>query len=214
MTFPPTYFCPPGVFNRYLVMKRDGQTELFEVAATMPEGLAYRDGVLSSAEEAELTAHLTNLEVRPFQFRGVEARRRVVYFGWRYDFAGQRLQAAEPMPDFLLPLRERAADLAGIAPETFSHLLINEYAAGTPIGWHRDRAVFDDVVGVSLGAPCGLRFRRLAGVGWERLSVPLSPRSAYLLRGAARNEWEHSIAPVRDLRYSITFRSLNIPIGP
>lgn len=174
----------------------------------MPDGMAYGGGMISPGHEAELAARLGELDFQPFQFRGFEGRRRVVSYGLRYDFAGQRLIAAEPMPDFLLPVRRQAAGLAAAPPEAFVQVLINEYRPGAPIGWHRDRAVFADVIGVSLLAPCRLRFRRPAGGSWERLSVPLAPRSAYLLRGAARTEWEHSIAPARDLRYSITFRSL------
>ena len=39
-------------------------------------------------------------------------------------------------------------------------------------------------------------------------SLIVEPRSAYLLRGPSRTEWEHSIPAVDALRYSITFRSL------
>jgi len=195
-------------------MARHAQADLFDASPTFPEGLVYRDGVIAAQDEAELAARLAGLDFQPFQFRGVEGRRRVVSFGLRYDFAGQRLLAAEPMPDFLLPVRTRAARLAAAPPEAFVQVLINQYQPGAPIGWHRDRAAFADVVGVSLLAPCLLRFRRPLGESWERLSVPLAPRSAYLLRGAARNEWEHSIAPARDLRYSITFRSLKPPARP
>jgi len=33
-------------------------------------------------------------------------------------------------------------------------------------------------------------------------------RSAYLLRGPVRRDWEHSIPPLDQLRYSVTFRSV------
>ncbi len=112
------------------------------------------------------------------------------------------------MPEFLLPLRERAAEVAGLAPESLQQVLVTEYAPGAPIGWHRDKPVFQDVVAISFLAPCLLRFRRRLRDGWERRSLDVMPRSAYVLSGAARTEWEHSIPPVSALRYSVTFRNL------
>lgn len=87
--------------------------------------------------------------------------------------------------------------------------MITEYREGAPIGWHKDRPVFGDVVGVSLSSPCTFRFRRKSGKIWVRHSLQAMPRSVYLLRGASRTEWEHSIPGVDALRYSVTFRTLN-----
>ena len=112
------------------------------------------------------------------------------------------------LPEFLLPLRERAAQVAGLAPESLQQVLVTEYAPGAPIGWHRDKPEFQDVVAISFLAPCLLRFRRRLRDGWERRSLDVMPRSAYVLRGAARTEWEHSIPPLSALRYSVTFRNL------
>ena len=105
-------------------------------------------------------------------------------------------------------MRDRAALLADVAPDAFVHALIIEYARGAGIGWHRDRPVFGDVVGISLGSDVPLRFRLREGAKWRRFTLTAKPRSAYLLRGPAREEWEHSIAPVAALRYSITLRTL------
>jgi alkylated DNA repair dioxygenase AlkB len=184
------------------------QLGLFAPAADVPEGLVYREDVLTREEEARLAEQLAGLDFQPFQFHGFEGNRRTVSFGFRYAFDGSGLKAAEPMPDWLLPVREKAAELAGLAPEALEHLLIVEYAPGAGIGWHRDRPVFGDVVGISLLAPARLRFRRKLGSAWERKAVLVAPRSAYLLRGPARSEWEHSIAPMEVLRYSLTFRTL------
>ena len=132
----------------------------------------------------------------------------MVSFGARYDYGKRAVEAADPMPQFLLPLRARIAELAGLAPEAFSQSLINEYQPGAGIGWHCDKPQFGVVVGVSLVSPCVLRLRRRAGAKWERAAAPLAPRSAYLLSGPAREVWEHSITPGEQLRYSITFRTL------
>jgi alkylated DNA repair protein (DNA oxidative demethylase) len=186
------------------------QLNLFDgdAPADVPEGLASRPDFLSEAEEAGLAERLAALPFRAFEFHGFEGKRRTISYGLQYRFDGSGLHEAEPFPDWLLPLRDRAADWAVVAREAIRHALIVEYAPGAGIGWHRDRPVFGDVVGISLLAPARLRFRRKAGDKWERKSLLAEPRSAYLLRGPAREEWEHSIAPMERLRYSITFRTL------
>lgn len=185
------------------------QPGLFDPPAPpAPEGFRYAPAFVSPPEEAELLARLEELPFEPFQFRGYEGRRRVHSFGWKYDFNGPGLVEADPIPEWLQPLRERAEAFAGLPAGEFAHVLINEYREGAPIGWHRDRPQFDRVVGVSLKSATVMRFRRRAGAKWERLHAPLAPRSAYLLDGPARAEWEHSIAEAPAHRYSVTFRNL------
>jgi alkylated DNA repair dioxygenase AlkB len=174
----------------------------------LPEGFAYQPELLTREDEAALVEQLAVLPLREFEFHGYLGKRRVVSFGWHYDFSGRGLNTAEDMPTFLLPVRERAAEFAGIPASELSHVLVTEYRPGAAIGWHRDKAVFGDVVGVSLLSSCTFRFRRNAGTSWERASLTVEPRSAYLLRGPARSVWEHSIPGVDSLRYSITFRTL------
>ncbi len=129
-------------------------------------------------------------------------------FGWRYDFERARFEPVEPIPEFLFDVRARAAAFAGLTPDDLSHALLTEYISGTPIGWHKDRPQFEDVLGISLLSACAFRFRRKQGTKWQRYSFTAEPRSIYLMRGPSRWEWEHSIPPVETLRYSITFRSL------
>jgi alkylated DNA repair dioxygenase AlkB len=184
-----------------------GQPDLFGSPA-LPEGLEYRSGFVSPEEEAELAARLAQLPFKAFEFHGFTGNRRTVSFGWHYAFDGSGLKPAEPLPDWMEPLAARAAELAGLERQAFAHALVIEYAPGAGIGWHRDRPVFGDVVGISLLAPAKLRFRRKQGAKWERATVLAEPRSAYLLRGPARDEWEHSIPAMESLRYSITLRTL------
>ena len=174
----------------------------------LPDGFAYAEEIVSPDQEGILIATIKDLPFREFEFRGFIGKRRTVSFGWRYDFNVQELQEAENIPAFLLPLRARVAELAGLSADRLQHALVTEYGPGAAIGWHRDRPEFEDVIGISLGAPCLFRFRRKLGTRWERASIELQPRSAYLLRGSARTDWQHSIPPVDKLRYSITFRSL------
>jgi len=173
----------------------------------MPPGLEFREEFVDAAGEARLIEDVARLAFKPFEFHGWTGNRETVSFGWRYDFNQALVTPAPPIPGFLLPLRERAAALAGIGAETFEQALVIRYDAGAGIGWHRDRPVFDQVFGLSLLSPCVLRFRRRRTPGFERFSLAAPPRSAYLLSGEIRHEWEHSIAPLDQLRYSITFRS-------
>ena len=185
------------------------QLDLLEPApAALPQGLRYRPELIPAADEAALVEEIAALPFRPFEFHGYLGNRRTVSFGFRYDFGDQAMHEAEPIPDFLLPLRERAADFAGIAAAALPHALVTEYAPGAGIGWHRDRPVFSDVIGVSLLAPCRFRLRRQHGDKWQRAALDLAPRSVYLLRGPVRHDWQHSIAPMQELRYSVTFRRL------
>jgi alkylated DNA repair dioxygenase AlkB len=186
------------------------QLSLLEPPPTVPQGFAYRPELVSREEEAALIGAVRELPFREFEFHGFLGKRRTVSFGLRYDFADSKMRCAEPIPDFLLPLRERAAVFAGLGSAEIEHALVSEYAPGAAIGWHRDRSVFGDVIGVSLASACRFRFRRVRtkGAGWERAAAVLEPRSAYLLRGPARTVWEHSIPPADSLRYSVTFRTL------
>jgi len=181
---------------------------LDEPRAALPEGFVYRPELVTPAEETELIAEFDTLDFKPFEFHGYFGNRRTVSFGWHYDFASTRVRPASDIPDFLLPLRDKAAALADIDPAALEHALVTEYAPDAGIGWHRDRPVFDDVIGISLGAPCRFRLRKKHGDGWDRTAIELAPRSAYLLRGPVRREWEHSIPPLDRLRYSVTFRSV------
>jgi alkylated DNA repair dioxygenase AlkB len=184
------------------------QADLFETSDTLPVGMRYAPDVISPDEEQALAAEMVHLPFREFEFHGFLGKRRTVSFGWHYDFSGRGLQQAGGIPDFLLPARARAAAFAGIDPAALQHALLIEYSPGAGIGWHRDRPAFDDVIGISLLSPCTFRLRRKQGSRWERRSLTARPRSAYLLRGPSRTEWEHSIPPLETLRYSITFRSL------
>jgi alkylated DNA repair protein (DNA oxidative demethylase) len=188
----------------------------FLAPADLPEGLAYAPGFLSKAEEAALAGRLDALPFQPFEFHGFLGKRQTISFGWSYKFDGSGLGEAAPIPDWLQPARARAAQFAGLAPDALEHALLVKYEEGAGLGWHRDRPVFGDVIGISLLSPAPLRFRRKlvlsevegARAKWQRFTLSAEPRSIYVLRGPSRSEWEHSLAPVETLRYSITFRTL------
>jgi alkylated DNA repair dioxygenase AlkB len=177
-------------------------------SATAPEGFRYQAEVLPPEEEQNLIEQIRKLPLKEFEFHGYVGKRRVISYGWHYDFGTERLQQTSEIPAFLHRAREHAALFAGLKPEDLRHALVTEYSPGTTIGWHRDKGVFDDVVGISLLSSCVFRLRRKVTSSWERYSQTVEPRSAYLLRGSSRTEWEHSIPAVDALRFSITFRSL------
>jgi alkylated DNA repair protein (DNA oxidative demethylase) len=172
-------------------------------------GLVYREGVIGAAEHDELVAQLEATDLEPFRFHGWIGNRKTRTFGWRYDFDDASFAPADPIPEWLLPLRDTAAKLAGVAPDDFAHVLLARYDPGAGIGWHRDRPQFEDVVGFSLGSPAVIRFRQRTGDSFRRANVHLEPRSAYLLSGEVRHDWKHSIVPGATLRFSITFRTLS-----
>lgn len=193
------------------MMARKRQLSLLDAGPTLPEGFRYQPDLITLSDEQKLLEHIRQLPLKEFEFQGFVGKRRTISFGWRYDFNERALRNADPIPAFLLQLREAAAEFAGLAAGQLQQALVIEYDAGASIGWHRDKAVFGDVVGISLLSPCRFRFRRKAETRWDRASLTAEPRSAYLLRGPSRTEWEHSIPAVDALRYSVTFRNLRQP---
>lgn len=172
-----------------------------------PPGFTYISDFLTTDEEREL---LGAVEVLPFHevvMRGQAARRTVIHFGWDYDYEGWKIHPTTPPPPFLRALADRAAGVADVPAEALEQFLVARYPAGATIGWHRDAPMFGSpVIGISIGAPCTMRFRRKAGE--KSVALPLERRSLYVLDGAARTQWQHSIPPVKELRYSISMRVL------
>jgi alkylated DNA repair dioxygenase AlkB len=187
-------------------------------ASDLPDGFDYRDGFISRKEEHLLLAAIGRLTFSQVIMRGVAAKRRTAHFGWTYGYYSRRTEPGPPLPDDLMPLRARFAEWAGIDPELFVEALVTEYPAGASIGWHRDAPIFGAVVaGLSLASGSRMRFRPYlspsdvrSGNSPRRTThqIDLAPRSGYLLAGAARKAFEHSIGAVRSPRYSITFRTV------
>jgi alkylated DNA repair dioxygenase AlkB len=191
------------------------QADLFDRVVALPDGFVYQPGFLSAGDESELLDAIESLPFKEAEYREWRAKRRIVSYGGRYDFQHHALNAAPPIPDFLRPLRDRIADWAKISASTIHHAVIAEYRPGTQLGWHRDVPDFEQIAGVSLGGAARMRLRPYPPKRGARSThlVELAPRSAYAFRGAARWEWQHAISPTKELRYSITFRTLrrNVP---
>jgi alkylated DNA repair dioxygenase AlkB len=185
-----------------------GSEDLFGFSGRLPEGFRYQADLLAVPEAELLARDLAGMPFKPFDFHGYQANRQVVAYGFRYDYGRREVVEAGPLPPILVFLRQKIAEAFDRPAEAFQQVLINEYRAGAGIGWHRDKPEFDEVVGVSLLAPCTFRFRRKSGEAWDRVSLTVEPRSAYLLSGPSRTDWQHSIPPLDRRRYSITYRTL------
>jgi alkylated DNA repair dioxygenase AlkB len=193
------------------VLQNDLFDDLPPPSAGWPPGLSYEAGFLSEAEEAGLIELVRRLPLAAARYKSYTARRRVLSYGGSFDYDDNRLLPAQPLIEALHPLRERVAAWAGVAAESLRHGLVAEYAPGTPLGWHRDVPDFAEVFGVSLGSAAQLRFRPYPPDRPRRediVRLTVAPRSIYALRDAARWHWQHSVAPVAALRWSITFRTL------
>jgi alkylated DNA repair dioxygenase AlkB len=173
-----------------------------------PEGLVYRPELVSAGEEKALLAELESLRFDPIVMHGQAAKRTARHYGLDYDYEARTPKPGEPVPAWILPVRERAAQLAGHEPDELVEILVQRYPPGSTIGWHRDAPAFGTVVGVSLGGSSRLRFQRGRGDERRVWELTLEPRSGYVLAGEARRSWQHSIPPTKELRYSITFRTL------
>lgn len=180
--------------------------DLFEMSPI--PGLATAADLITADEERVLIEAINDCALTPFRFQGWEGKRLTISFGFNYDFTTQRLARAEPIPDWLLPVRHKMSAFAGLDPEVLIQALLIRYDPGAGIGWHRDRPIYEHVLGLSLGARADMRFRRHKRDGaFDRLTVPLEPRAGYRLSDEVRHEWEHSIVEMDLPRWSITFRT-------
>ena len=182
------------------------QSDLF--GRVLLPGLEAAESFITKAEEAALIGHIEQAGLETFKFQQWEGKRRTRSFGWSYDFQTGVFARAAPIPDWLAPIADRAERFAALPPGALAQALLISYGPGAGIGWHKDRPVFEHVIGISLGGEAAMRFRRRRHDKFDRFALPLAPRSIYRLAAEARHAWEHSIAPIETARWSITFRSL------
>ena len=172
------------------------------------DGLRYELELVPPVIERELLDVFEDLRWDPIVIRGQAAKRTARHYGLDYDYEARTPKPGEQVPEWLEPVRDLAADFAGFEPVELAEILVQRYPPGSAIGWHRDAPAFDTVIGVSLGGFSRLRFQRGKREEREVVEIGLEPRSGYVLSGEARWSWQHSIPPTKELRYSITFRTL------
>ncbi len=177
-------------------MRNGQQLTLIDLPGHLPNGLVYRPHFLTEDEELVLLAYIENLSMPLLRFKEHESKRRGMSF-------------EHELPTFLLPLQHKVAKWLGVPRAAINEAFVQEYPMGYGIGWHRDRET-PRVIGISLKGWARMRFRPIDKIGKvkEILSAELEPRSAYLMQGEVATRWQHSVAPVQALRYSITFRTL------
>lgn len=177
----------------------------------MPEGFRYYPDIISQAEETELIAEISKEQLHTFIFQGFEAKRKVASFGYDWNFQSRTLTPGRAVPASLTPLIEKVARRLQLTPEEFEEVLLTEYPAGSVINWHRDAPPFDLIAGISLLSDCTFRLRphdKNKQIRSSIISIPVKRRSLYVLQGVCRTDWQHSISPVKNLRFSVTLRTL------
>lgn len=177
-----------------------------------PRGFSYFPDFLSHDEEQEVLKQFKALEWQKIIMYGVTAKRTVIHYGLGYEFKNRRLTKTPAIPEFLEFIVQRAAPLLQVPEQELVELLISRYPVGAGIGWHKDAPVFDKIFGISLASSCFLNFRSVDKK--QVIKQMLIPGSAYILDLLARSQWQHCIRPVKQVRYSITVRSLRKKNNP
>jgi len=176
-----------------------------------PPGFSYFPGFISQKEEIELIKEIELTSLHPLIFQGYEAKRKVASYGYDWDFLHRRLSKGKPIPQSFKPIIQKVSQYLSLNDEEFAELLLTEYPVGSVINWHRDAPPFDIIVGISLNSDCKFRFRpydKAKQLRKNLLAIPLERRSLYKMSGESRTEWEHSIPAVKEIRYSITLRTM------
>jgi alkylated DNA repair protein (DNA oxidative demethylase) len=177
--------------------------------SSLPDGLVYREEFITAEEERTLLDLLDVLDFRPVVMRGRTARRSIRHFGLEYSYQRKELAPADPLPEPMLWLRDRCAEFMARDSADLVQVIVGRYPPGAGIGWHQDAPIFGSgIAGVSLLGRCRMRFQRRLDGKRSVAELELEPRSAYLMSGAARWDWQHSIPATKALRYSVTFRTL------
>ena len=184
---------------------------LFPIEYTFPPGFIYEENFLTHEEEKKLLELISTIELHNMIFQGFEAKRKTASFGYDYNFDKRTISKGKPIPAVFMPLIEKVGHKFSINTQEFSELLLTEYPIGSVINWHRDAPPFDTIVGISLNADCTFRLRPHEKARQSRsslISFPVHQRSLYVIKEEARTDWQHSIAPVKKTRFSITLRTL------
>ena len=183
---------------------------LFPLELKLPEGFNYYTGFLSADEETELYEAISTIELHHLNYHGYKANRKTASFGYDYNFENNKLNKGKNIPASFNWLIEKTARYISVERNRFAEMLITEYPPGTVINWHRDVPQFDLIAGISLLADCTFRLRPYDKTKQTRSSVisfRVQRRSLYTIHGNARWNWQHSIMPVKQTRYSITLRT-------
>ncbi len=166
-------------------------------------GFTYIPNFITIEEENQLFNEISN---KPWN---TSLKRLTQHYGFVYDYSNPKLNEAETIPDFIMPIKTRIENQLN---QTFDMVIVNRYLPGEGISPHTDHVkLFDDtIVSLSLESECVMVFSRDRQNPKE---VTLERRSIVILQEDARYKWRHSIparkvdnGKKRDIRISITFR--------
>lgn len=184
---------------------------LFPLETTGPRGFQYFPDFINQQEENDLLNEISSLQLKTFVFQGYEAKRKTASFGYDWSFDRRTLSKGKDIPASFDGLVEKVTRFLALKPESFAEILFTEYPVNAVINWHRDAPPFELIAGISLLSDCTFRFRPHGEEKRSRqslISLPVRRRSLYVIAGAARTDWQHSILPVEEKRISITLRTL------
>jgi alkylated DNA repair dioxygenase AlkB len=194
-----------------------GMNLLFPIERSLPNGFVYIEDFISKQEEDHLLEAASKAQLHPMMFQGYEAKRKVASYGYDWSFEKRSLTRGKEIPLEYQFLVQRVADHLSLAQQQIAELLVTEYPVGSVINWHRDAPPFDIIAGISLLSNCTFKLRPHDKNKQNRsatISLPVRRRSLYVMQGESRSEWEHATAPVKEVRYSITLRTLrNGPVS-
>lgn len=173
---------------------------------TLPEGLTYKEDIISPEEEKILLEYINLQEWQ------ISLKRKVQHYGYIYDYATRNIykENALEIPKLFLDLSKK------LGIEEPNQIIVNQYKPGEGIASHKDSNIFgDQIASLSLLSPIQMDFKYRN----NEISIYLQPRSLLILEKAARYDWSHGITArksdyvdnrlkKRSTRISITFRSV------
>jgi alkylated DNA repair dioxygenase AlkB len=176
-------------------------------------GLTYLPNYLSKQDENAL------IELIDSQIWLADLKRRVQHYGYKYDYRSRRIDTSMKigqLPEWLESIAKRLYT-EGVFQNLPDQVIINEYESGQGISPHIDcEPCFEDtIVSISLNSAVVMEFSK------DNVKIPilLEPKSAVVLKGESRYDWQHSIAARKSDKYegvvfqrkrrlSLTFRKV------
>jgi alkylated DNA repair dioxygenase AlkB len=164
-------------------------------------GLKFFDNYISENEEQLIISDIENFRqnnpklVANYGDNNYDS----IYFGDRYK------KNINDAPSSIVNIYNRLITDNLIAEIPFG-IAINKYKKGQKIAAHIDKPISGPIVSIlSLGYSSTMVFKKKNS---DDIVQELYPKSLVQMKDEIRNEWTHEILPVKNLRYSIVFRSL------
>ena len=186
--------------------------------ALQPSGLLYFPNFIPNDLYDKVVDFLN--QSNDWQCVGIpEQSRKVLQYGFEYKYRSAQTDIKiNPIPAVIDELRTLIKSINNVPEEMpFNQCIINRYLPGQGIAPHVDSPQFEDYICCfTLGSGGTMVFQHPQHGKFELF---VEPRSVYLMSGAARYEWKHSMSGkksdkvnnvklLRETRISVTFRSV------